>query len=81
MQPSFAKRLDICIQKIDIGTQKINGSHLKIFGMAINIFEVQNKAKKSLYFEKIMLLVDIIMNIALGMSFLILSNIKIIFAD
>lgn len=45
--------------------------------MVIAFFSIDNKANGSRFFEKTSLLADISINIALRMSFLILSNIEI----
>lgn len=60
--------------------QKIDGNKLKIFRM-VNFFLIDNKNKKSRFFEKISLLANININITLGIPFLILSNIKINFIN
>lgn len=47
--------------------------------MIITTFLVNNKNKKSRFLEETFLLIEISMNIAFGIFFLILSNIKIDF--
>lgn len=79
MQPSFTKKLGFHVCKIDVSAQKIDGSRLETFGMVIVSFLVENKDGRSCFFEKISLLADIIIDIALGISFLTLCNIKVNF--
>lgn len=46
-----------------------------MFGMVIASFLVDDKNRKSHFFEKTFLLADINMNIVFGISFLTLSNV------
>lgn len=61
--------------------QNLNSFMLKIYKIIITIFLVINKVKRSKFFETIFLLIDISINIAFGIFFLTLSNIKINFIN
>lgn len=78
---SFAKKLDLCIQKTKFSIKKIDNSRLEIFEMVIIFFLIDNKAKISLFFNKIFLFIDISIDIALEIIFFILRNAKIYFTD
>lgn len=75
IQLKFIKQLSLYMEKIDIRAQNIDGSQLKIFSIVITFFLIDDKDGKSYFFEEIFLLSGISMDIAFGMSFLILSNI------
>lgn len=77
IHPVYAKKLGLTIQKTNIDTQKIDNTALKAFRMIIAVFSMNDKAKKIGLFEKIFLLTNISMDIALGMFFLTLSNTNI----
>lgn len=47
--------------------------------MIIGLFQINDKDKKSHFFEKIFLLVDIKMDVALKMLFFTLSNVEVNF--
>lgn len=79
MQPSFTKKPRLRICKIDMNTKKINGSRRETFGIVIALFQLDDKDRKSFFFKKTFLLVNISMIVAFGMPFLILSNVKINF--
>lgn len=81
MQPSFARKLSLHIRKTNVNTQKIDNSGLKIFDIVITSFLVEDKDKKFCFFEKIFLLADISMDVALGMLFLNLSNVEVNFVN
>lgn len=73
------KKLGLCICKTDVNAQKMNGSRLMTFGMVSVLFQIDDKDEKSRLFEKTFLRIDISINIAFGMLFLILSNVEINF--
>lgn len=81
IQPSFAKKPVFRISKIHVGTQKIDGSKLESYRIMIALVQLDDKDRKSRFFEKTFLLADISLNIAFGMLFLILSNVKINFEN
>lgn len=67
MQANFARKYSLHIWKTDVGTQKINGSRLETFDMVIASILLDDKDRKSWFFEKTFLLGNISMNIALEM--------------
>lgn len=75
----FAKKLGLWIQKTEVDTQKIGGSSLEIFEIVIVSFSMDNKASKPWFFEEIFLIANIIIDIVLDISFLMLSNAEINF--
>lgn len=65
-----------------MGTQKIDGSKLEIFGMVIASFQVDDKNKKFCFIlQEIFLLAIIDMDVSFGISFLILSNVRVNFKN
>lgn len=74
MHPAYAKKLGLVVRKTDVGAQKIDGTTLETFGMVIAAFSVHDRAEKVRFFEETFLLVEISMDVALGMPFLNLSN-------
>lgn len=81
IQSSFVKKPSFHIWKIDIRAYKIDSSTLKTFGIVIASFLVNDKKKKSQFFEMTGLLADISIDIALEISLLTLSNTKVNFID
>lgn len=79
MQLSFAKKLGLHIHKTDVGIQKIAGSRLKTVGVVIAFFQIDDKDGKSRFIKETFWLADISIDIALGMPFLIVSNLEVIF--
>lgn len=61
--------------------QKIDGTTLKAFKMVIVAFSIHDKARKVCFFKETFLLADIRIDMALGMSFLFLSNADVHFTD
>lgn len=60
-------------------TQKIDNYRLKTCEIVIVFFSIDNKNRKSCFFEKTFLLTDISIYITFEIAFLIMSNIKINF--
>lgn len=81
IKPSFTKELGFCVWRIKVGIQKINGFRLKTFEMVITSFLIIEKVRKSRFFIKTFLFIDISMDVALGMLFFTLSNVEINFMD
>ena len=50
MNPDYARKLELKIQKINIGAQKIDSFALKTFEMVIADFQVEDKASKLRFF-------------------------------
>ena len=74
MYPDFTKKFGFRVHKIKVDAQKINSSKQNIFGIIIASFSVEDKEKKSRFFEETFLLADISIDIALRTSFFTLSN-------
>ena len=70
MYLDFAKKLGLQVHKTKVYTQKINDLKLDIFSIVIAFFLIGDKERKSQFFEKIVLLADVGINIALGILFL-----------
>lgn len=81
MNPNFAKKPSIYIWQTKISAQKIIKLSLKTFGIVITSFLINDKAKRSQYFEKTLLLANISIDVVLGILFLTLNNTKINFID
>lgn len=64
-----------------MSAQKINVSRLELFEIIIALFKIDDKDKKSHFFEKTFLLTNIGINIAFKMLFLILNNVELNFND
>lgn len=64
-----------------VDDQKINGLSFENFGMIIAIYSMNDKIRRSRFFEEIFLLAFIYINIVLGISVFALSNIKINFLE
>lgn len=64
---------------ISISIKKINNTSLELFKMIIVFFKIKNIKKKLGYFENVLLLNKLSINIILKILFLILDNIKIKF--
>lgn len=71
------KKLGFCICKTNIGTQKIDNNGLETYEMVFALFQMNNKDRKSHFFEETFLLADININVAFGMFFFTLSNVKV----
>ena len=81
MASAYAKKLGLQIQKIDIGTQKINGSTLETYDMVIAGFQVQDKFRKTRFFQETLLAADTSVEVVLEISFLTFSKVKVDFAE
>lgn len=73
----FVRKLGLKIWSTNVRIQKIDGFKLDIFGIVITSFLVEDKNKGSLFFEETFLLTNLSIDVALGILFLTLSNIKI----
>ena len=79
MNPNYTQKLRFKIQRTNIRAQKIDGSTLEIFEMVIADFQVENKAKRSRFFQEIFLVANIKFEVILKMLFLKISNADILF--
>lgn len=81
MHLAYPKKLGLDIRKTDVRAQKIDCTTLETFGMVIAVFSIHDKARKICFFEETFLLANINIDVALGISFLTLSNTDIGFTD
>lgn len=77
INPNLTKKLGLWVYKTKIGAQKIDGLKLDIFSRILASFIIEDKKKRSDFFEKTFLLADIGMDIILEISFFISSNVEI----
>lgn len=77
MQQSFAKKLIFRICKTDVVTQKINGGRQETYIIVIVSSQLNDKDKKSHFFEDTFGLPDISINVTFGIFFLTLSKVKV----
>ena len=81
MNPDFAKKLGLWVCKTKVNVPKIDDSKLDTFDIVIASFSITYKKRRSCFFVETFLLADISIDIALGISFLTLSNVEINFLD
>lgn len=62
-----------------MSVQKIDNSRLEIYKMVIVLFEINDKDKKTRFFEKTFLLADISIDVAFKVLFLSLTNVEVNF--
>ena len=79
MNPDYAWKLGLKIQKTNIGAQKIDGSALETFGMVIADFQVEDKASRPRFFQETFLVANTKFEVILGMLFLKISNADVSF--
>ena len=79
MNPAFAQKLGLYIQKTNVGAQKIESFALEIFGIVIADLEIEDKTSKSRFFQETFLVADIKFEAVLGMLFLKISNADVSF--
>ena len=79
MNPAFARKLGLNIQKTNVGAQKIDGSALKIFEMIIADFQVEDKGGRPRLFQETFLVADTKFEVILRMPFLKISNVNMAF--
>ena len=75
----FVKKLSLQVRKTRVDTKYIDGSKLNTLDMVIACFSIEDKEKRSRFFEKSFLLANISMDIALGMPVYILNILEIDF--
>ena len=75
----YAWKLGLKIWKTNVRAQKINGSALEIFEIVITDFQVKDKASRPRFFEKTFLVVVTKFEVILGMLFVKISNIDVLF--
>lgn len=73
--------MSLKFKKTSVEVQKIDDSIIKFFRIVIAYFQVKDKVDKFKYFLKIYLVANTKVNIVLGILFLKLSNIDMLFGD
>lgn len=81
MNPSFTKKRGFQISKSEVSTKIIDSFRLETYKRVIILFLINDKAKSLQFFRENFLLFNISMDIAVGMLFLISSNVEINFTD
>lgn len=81
MNPVYAKKLSLRIQKTDVDAQKIDRCSLDIFEIVITSFQAQNKLGNSRFFQETFLVANTRMDVVLEMIFLTLRNANIQFVE
>lgn len=79
MNPAYAAKLGLRVQRTDVGSQKIDGSSLDTYGMIIAVFQVLDKFGRLRFFQEIFLLADINIKVVFDKLFLTFSNIDVQF--
>ena len=74
---AYVAKLGLNIQKTDTRTQKIDSSILDIFGMVLADFQVKDKLNKIWFFQETFLVVNIMLEVIIGIAFLTLRNVDI----
>ena len=69
MNLDFIYKLNFRVCKSKVSAQKINNLKLNTFDIVITLFFVEDKEERCCLFEETLLLVDINMNISLGILF------------
>ena len=81
ISPAYAKKLGFKTQKTNVGAQKIDGSTLETFGMVIANFQVEDKGGRPRFFQKIFLVANTKFEVILGIRFLKISNVNVLFSE
>lgn len=79
MTSAYTLKLDLRVCQTNVGAQKINDSTLKTFEIVLASFQVEDKLGRARFFQETFLLVDISVEVILGMPFLTFSNADIQF--
>ena len=73
----YAKNLGLWTQKTDVRAQKIDGSLLETYKIVIAAFQVKDELNRAQFFQEILLLANVSLEVVLRMLFLTLSNANI----
>ena len=79
INPNYVWKLVFKIRRTNVGAEKIDSSTLKTFGMVIADFQIKDKASKSRFFQKILLMANAKFEVIFEMFFLKISNMDILF--
>lgn len=74
MTPTYVSKLGLKVRPTNVGVQKFDGSTLKIFGMVLASFQVENKLKKTRFFQETFLVANTSVEVILRMLLLAFSN-------
>ncbi len=74
MSQAFAQQLGLKVHKTNIWAQKIDDTTLETYRMVVSIFSVLDKDSRERFFKESFLLVDVKLDIVLGIPFLTMSN-------
>lgn len=80
MTPTYVSKLGLKVRPTNVKVQKFDGSTLKIFGMVLVSFQVENKLKKTRFFQETFLVANTSVEVILRMLFLAFSNSNVSFA-
>ena len=78
---AYASRIGFQVHRTEIGAQKLDSTTFKIFKMVLASFQVENKLRKTRFFQKTFLLANISMEMVLSMPFLTFSNANVQFVE
>ena len=79
MNSVFTRKLGFHIQNTNVRVQKIDSSTLETFGMVITDFQGEDKDGRPRFFQKIFLVANTKFKLILGMPFLKISNVNVVF--
>ena len=71
---AYVLRLGLRVYHTNVGAQKIDGSTLKTFEMVLASFQVEDKLRRTRFFQETFLLADISTKVVFGTPFLTLNN-------
>ena len=74
MTLTYTSKLGLRVCHTDVGAQKIDSSTFQTFRMVLANFKVEDKLRKTRFFQETFLLADISVKVVLSMLFLTLSN-------
>ena len=72
--PAYTAKLGLKARYTDTEAQKIDSSIFKIFEMVLASFQVEDKLRRTRFFQETFLLPDIRVEVILSMPFLIVNN-------
>lgn len=81
MHSQIIKRTILQIQQINIGAEKFDSTSLETFEIVIALFKVKDKKEMSQFLEKTFSLIKFSTDVALGMSYFTLKNVKVNFLE
>lgn len=79
--PAYTTILELCVCPTNIEAQKIDEFTLSTYNIMLVNFQLKDKLRKMRFFQKTILVTNIIIKIVLGMFFLVFSKMEINFAN